>query len=44
MAGNTAKAVIAAKQLDVRVADSGEPNANQRPPAPQPGQRLLNSS
>jgi hypothetical protein len=28
MAGNTAKAVIAAKQLDVGVANSGKPNAD----------------
>ncbi len=43
MAGNTAKALIAVKDLDVGVANSGKPNADQRPPAPQPRQRFLDS-
>jgi hypothetical protein len=43
MAGNTAKALITAKNLDVGVANSGKPNANQCPTAPQPGQRFLDS-
>jgi hypothetical protein len=43
MAGNAAKALIPAKQLDIGVANSGKPNADQRPPAPQPGQRFLDS-
>jgi len=43
MAWNTAKALIALKDLDVGVANSGKPNADQRPPAPQPGLRFLDS-
>ena len=38
MARNAAKALIPAKQLDIGVANSGKPNADQRPSAPQPGQ------
>jgi hypothetical protein len=43
MAGNPAKALIAVKDLDVRIANTGKPNADQRPPAPQPRQRFLDS-
>jgi hypothetical protein len=43
MAGNPATALIAVKDLDVGVANSGKPNADQRPPAPQPRQRFLDS-
>lgn len=43
MAGNAAKTLIAAKNLDVGVANSGKPDADQRPPPPQPGQRFLDS-
>jgi hypothetical protein len=43
MAGSTAKALITAQNLDVGVANSGKPNADECPPAPQPGQRFLDS-
>lgn len=40
MAGNAVKRLVATKDLEIGVANTGQTNANQRPAAPQPRQRF----